>query len=614
MYIVTFYSYKGGVGRTMALVNVGLELARVGRRVLLVDFDLEAPSLETFNLPRPVKPSPGIVDYVTHYIVTGEAPDVGEYLYSCPGMGEKGGRLWIMPAGRQDGKYGQRLSMIDWQRLYAEQDGYLLFEDLTVQWRELLAPDYVLIDSRTGHNEEGGICTRQLADTVTILFFPNEQNLSGLKKVVSDIRNELQGPRKKPIQLQFVTSNVPDLDDEDRILERRMQHFREALGFNASDCIVIHHYNSLALLNQELFTLTRPRSRLAGEYRELVKAITQHNNEDRESALDFLNNVFRRTSRMAYSMSTTRLKELEDRLDNIRMFYERDGEILYRLANIRYRQGRLEEALALINQAVDSDYRSPEVLLRRAELYRFQGNPQHALEDVQQVLNSSEVTYFDVSLAMRMLQDLDSEELKRIPDSPAVSALDFEERLAIARELLTSYDLLPTSEAILSSLLDDRDVSVAQHESVTSELSICLIGLGRFREAMCAITPTRPEPARLDIQNAFNYAMAEWAETGVPPCDLFQRVIDLDRQNPESDRGPNYSQCLAIAHWAAGDIEQACKRISRARQQIMARQSPEFSAWCYLTVSVDQFISDLDTMLEMTNGKNVVPIFMAQDT
>ena len=60
-----------------------------------------------------------------------------------------------------------------------------------------LEPDYVLIDSRTGHNEVGGICTRQLPDAVTILFFPNEQNLFGLKKVVSDIRNEAKGPRRK---------------------------------------------------------------------------------------------------------------------------------------------------------------------------------------------------------------------------------------------------------------------------------------------------------------------------------------------------------------------------------------------------------------------------------
>ena len=41
---VTFYSFKGGVGRTMALINAAAILAGRGRRVLMIDFDLEAPA------------------------------------------------------------------------------------------------------------------------------------------------------------------------------------------------------------------------------------------------------------------------------------------------------------------------------------------------------------------------------------------------------------------------------------------------------------------------------------------------------------------------------------------------------------------------------------------
>ena len=74
--------------------------------------------------------------------------------------------------------------------LYEKRDGYLLFEDLKAQWEQAINPDYVLIDSRTGHTDTGGICTRQLPDAVAILFFPNEQNLRGLTKVVKDIRAE----------------------------------------------------------------------------------------------------------------------------------------------------------------------------------------------------------------------------------------------------------------------------------------------------------------------------------------------------------------------------------------------------------------------------------------
>jgi len=49
--IVTFYSYKGGTGRTMAVANTAAVLAeRVSatERVLVVDWDLEAPGLHKF--------------------------------------------------------------------------------------------------------------------------------------------------------------------------------------------------------------------------------------------------------------------------------------------------------------------------------------------------------------------------------------------------------------------------------------------------------------------------------------------------------------------------------------------------------------------------------------
>lgn len=46
--VYTFYSFKGGVGRSMALANVAELLYRRGLRVLMIDFDLEAPGLERY--------------------------------------------------------------------------------------------------------------------------------------------------------------------------------------------------------------------------------------------------------------------------------------------------------------------------------------------------------------------------------------------------------------------------------------------------------------------------------------------------------------------------------------------------------------------------------------
>ena len=70
--IVTFYSYKGGVGRSMALANVAQWLYLQGARVVMIDWDLEAPGLEAYfyeqrdELER-VRSEPGLVDLVQRY-------------------------------------------------------------------------------------------------------------------------------------------------------------------------------------------------------------------------------------------------------------------------------------------------------------------------------------------------------------------------------------------------------------------------------------------------------------------------------------------------------------------------------------------------------------------
>jgi hypothetical protein len=190
-----------------------------------------------------------------------------------------------------------------------------------------------------------------------------------------------------------------------------------------------------------------------------------------------------------------------------------------------------------------------------------------------------------------------------------LNALDFDERLAVAQELRWNWDSLPLFESILRQLLMDRGRTVHEHDSVKNELALCLIGQGRFREGMQLISPARPDSSILSIQPAFNYAMAEWGETREVPRDLFQRVVELDARDI-SRQTPNYSQCLAIAFWAVGDMDHARERLDRARRQIMAPPRPQFSAWRYLAVTPAEFEKDLDEIAELIGGNDVVPLFM----
>src|ERR1022692_2646862 len=78
--IVTFYSYKGGTGRSMALANVAWVLASNGRRVLVIDWDLEAPGLHRYFAPFLSDKelsgygSQGLMDFVIDFAVKAATP------------------------------------------------------------------------------------------------------------------------------------------------------------------------------------------------------------------------------------------------------------------------------------------------------------------------------------------------------------------------------------------------------------------------------------------------------------------------------------------------------------------------------------------------------------
>ena len=605
MYIVTFYSFKGGVGRTMALVNVGVRLAQTGRKVLLVDFDLEAPGIPTFALPRPQDQRKGVVDYLTDYLETGTPPTLSEYVYESGTKTSDRGALWIMPAGDQDADYGRRLNSLDWQDLYRRRAGFLLFENLKSQWQAEIQPDYVLIDSRTGHTDVGGICTRQLPDAVVALFFPNEQNLRGLTRVVRDVRSESEPPRSKSIRLHFVNANVPDLDDEDQILAKRLESFKEALGYTRLTA-TIHHYSSLALLNQVIFTEERPKSRLAQEYSSLAKAIAKENLEDRIGALEFLREV------RPWHISGF-AGNLEEKLKQVRDLHREDPEVLVQLAQIRQFQGRGSEALSALNEAGHSRELESEVLVRRAQLLAEHGEKSGAVEDIRKVLSRTDGGRFELPPLIALLRKLAPEDLGKLPSSPALKALHPEEiHRAVEEELQWDRNSLLVGELLLGTVLDTPGVERPTY--IFNNLALILIGSQKYAAALDICSLYIQETGEPDAPYLFNSAMAEWGQSGQVPVSDFKRLLDYHGQRNDRPDGPNYFQCLAIAAWATKDFELAQRLVGTSKQAMERLQIPHFSAWRYLKVMPGDFYKDLQALLRLINGADELPPVFATDS
>ena len=598
MYITTFYSFKGGVGRTLALVNVAAELAQQGQRVLIVDFDLEAPGLDTFDLGRPKESLPGIVDFVKEYLDTGLAPDAEKFFYRSPTFDASGGGLWVTPAGSQDSGYAARLASIDWNDLYKNHDGYLLFEDLKLQWQAAIEPDYVLLDSRTGHTDVGGICTRHLPDAVVVLFFPNEQNLRGLTKVVRDIRAERTGPRQKQIDLHFVLSNVPDLDDEDAILEEMIGAFKTRLGFEKPP-LTIHRYPSLSLLRQEIFTTNRPRTRLAREYDQLAFEIVRLNPLDRVGAFSYIDNCEPRR----FGSDAAQ----DEQLKQIRQHHAGDGEVLYHLGHLRARSGDLDEALGLFDQAIEAGYEEPEVFLERAEQRRLLDDPNGASQDALALLGTEGLTYLEVRKALRLLLPAD---LKHVPTSDGLRELASSERIAVAMSLTRRPEEAAVARAVLSPLLNNADLEPAEQTLARHGLVLALLALGDFKDAVALCRTSALSVDRMSVQDAFNLGMALWGEERKPSPGPFARVVEVHASDQKPPTTANYAQCLALARWALGELDAAKDEIAEAKARVRAEPA-SFSCWRYLTVPRLLFTEDLDEMYQLIEGdETVTPRFM----
>jgi tetratricopeptide (TPR) repeat protein len=618
MNITTYYSFKGGVGRTMALVNVGFELARRGRNVLLVDFDLEAPGITTYRQFSHAAVAPGVVDYVSQYLETHEAPEVRDYIVPCSAVvEEKNLPIWLMPAGRRDEKYAANLAAIDWQGLYRDHSGYLMFEDLKQQW-DAFQPkfDYVLIDSRTGHTDVGGICTRQLPHAVVLMYFPNEQNISGLEMVAEEIRRE-EVTLNKPTKLLFCPSNVPNLDDEYEILKTQCDRAQVALRYK-QPAAIIHRYDSLALLDQTVFVLERPKTRLSEEYRTLTLTVVRGNPEDREGALAELDDI-RQQLRLRTQGPRKDLDEadrsqppflarISKQLSDIRIFHPRDGEIALALAKIFQILGDLSGELEALNVAIEQNYRVEQARYLRALCLLGQQRPKEAAADLKAVLASEESTAIAVVGAVKLLRTVEPAGwLSLVRSSSTIQRLDPEDQLKIAHILALEVEGLDLASEITGRILASTSYK-RTHASAKKELVLSLIGAGRFAEAIQVIAPSRSQIlTSRSIEDIFNYAMAEWGLTGTPPKDVLERTVELAAEAVRY-RGANFAECLSLTNAILGNKEEATNFLARAREVLGTGN--EFSCWRYLPADRQQMDEDLDALERMIAGGLDRPSFL----
>ncbi|MBI5921301.1 MAG: AAA family ATPase [Betaproteobacteria bacterium] len=219
--IVSFYSYKGGVGRTMSVVNVAMTLAENGFRVLVVDLDLLAPGVQDYPLfheavessIKYVSPKKrelgvgGMLDLVERQICSSLKKK--ERPFQDPFVPAKGdpitwqkwkrrvyehrtpdGFVDVLPAGPATHQAVEILAHVGWYKFLTKHGGMELILSMRDRWwrKEY---DFTLIDSRTGLSDYLRFCVGMLPDVAVVIAGLNEQNLDGLNAALQGVEEVL---------------------------------------------------------------------------------------------------------------------------------------------------------------------------------------------------------------------------------------------------------------------------------------------------------------------------------------------------------------------------------------------------------------------------------------
>ena len=225
--IVSFFSFKGGVGRTTTLVATALTLARHGHRVAVVDFDLESPGISTFFLPDTEESPPGMIDYLLEKNIQGKNWKLKDHLELVKDpklLGDTEKSLPILSAGNVDNNYLEKLARLDCQNLLnvnnpLQKTWSDMFKELNEAAGKL---DFILLDTRTGFHDLGGLAIAEFSHAAVIFGTQSRQSWAGLTHVIRRLAKPLA---PEPLPLLLIHALAPGIGVPGR--EKDLREFRE---------------------------------------------------------------------------------------------------------------------------------------------------------------------------------------------------------------------------------------------------------------------------------------------------------------------------------------------------------------------------------------------------
>lgn len=216
---VTLFGIKGGVGRSTALAIWSWYLAKQGKKVLVIDLDLESPGIGQILMPHERAADFGVVDWLVEEAV-GQADEwlLRDMVVTSPLSESTEGTVRVVSAaGGKEQDYIAKLS-----RVYMDinQDGKILdfahrlsklFQNLETQEK----PDIVLLDSRAGIHDIAAIAITRLTNMAFLFAVNTPQTWQAYRFLFKHWQKWNVNLTAFRENLKIVAGMIPELSRED---------------------------------------------------------------------------------------------------------------------------------------------------------------------------------------------------------------------------------------------------------------------------------------------------------------------------------------------------------------------------------------------------------------
>ncbi len=334
----TFFSFKGGVGRTTCMMNTALCLAKMGKTVVGIDLDLEAPGVDVFEQSRVDREDrPGMVELCNHFRAHDSFPrpeDMKEYAYEVrPSNEELDMPVYLIRAGiHEDDGYGddvRRANLLEMLEPGARDVPRFVSrfrEAVRATWR----PDYVLLDLRPGLTPISLNVMKWFGQAIILVFNMSPWNIEGVVTAYKDcikFPQELHGMGRN---IRLVISPVAHYTKRSeqyklkkREIQRRMQQafarhglgsepvsipFNEDLTMKDTLIVELDSDDDTALAYQQAASLVVAQNP-EDVSNKIRMALAADNNVERRQALEKLANSHRNSFEVRYAYGKFLLEE-----------------------------------------------------------------------------------------------------------------------------------------------------------------------------------------------------------------------------------------------------------------------------------------------------------------